>query len=250
MSKQTGLGDRLLVSGYDISGDTQQIGNLSTPIATLDQTGINKSAHERNFGLAEAQGEFVTFFNDADDAEHEVLKALPRSNGHVMYLRGAAAGNSGFAAVGKRIQYDGSRGDDGSLTFQVGFQSDGFVGDWGVQLTDGPETITGAGNVAGVDLGTGSTAFGWQAHLEVVAFTGTSATIKLQTSSDDAVGDPYADLTGGAFTTVTGPTWERLMSSSATATVERYVRLNVAGTFSSLTFAVVFNRNNATRAVS
>jgi hypothetical protein len=32
--------------------------------------------------------------------------------------------------------------------------------------------------------------------------------------------------------------------------VERYVRVNVAGTFTNLAFAVVFNRNHATRAVS
>lgn len=250
MAKQTGLGDRLLASGYDISGDTQSIGNLSTPIATIEQTGIDKSAMERNFGLSDAQGEFTAFFNDADDAAHEALSSLPRSNGHLMYLRGAAAGNPGFAVVGKRIDYAGSRGDDGSLTFGVNFQSDGFVADWGTQLTDGPENITAAGNTTGVELGTSSTAFGWQAHLQVVAFTGTSATIKLQTSSDDGDVDTYADLTGGSFATVTGRTWERIQSSSDTATVEEFVRVNVAGTFSSLTFAVVFNRNKAARAVA
>lgn len=250
MSKQTGLGDRLLVSGYDISGDTQSIGNLSTPVATLDQTAIDKSAHERNFGLSSAEGEFTTFFNDATDAQHAALKSLPRTNGHLMYLRGAAAGNAGWAAVGKRLDYAGTRGDDGALTFSVGFNSDGFVADWGVQLTDGVETVTAAGDLAGVDLGTGSTAFGWQAHLEVTAFTGTSATIKLQTSSDDGAVDTYADLTDGTFATVTGRTWERLASSSDTATVEEFVRVNVAGTFTSLSFAVVFNRNNATRSVS
>lgn len=250
MAKQTGLGDRLLASGYDISGDTQSIGNLSTPIATIEQTGIDKYAMERNFGLSDAQGEFTAFFNDADDAAHEVLSSLPRSNGHLMYLRGAAAGNAAFAVVGKRIDYAGSRGDDGSLTFGVNFQSDGFVADWGTQLTDGPETITAAGNTTGVDMGTGSTAFGWQAHLQVMAFTGTSATIKLQTSSDDGGTDTYADLTGGSFATVTGRTWERIQSSSDTATVEEFVRVNVAGTFSSLTFAVVFNRNKAARAVA
>lgn len=251
MSKQTGLGDNLLVSGYDISGDTQSIGNLSTPIATIDLTGIDKSAFERGFGIANAAGEFVAFFNKAADAAHEVLKTLPRANGHLMYLRGTGYGNSAFAAVGKRLDYAGSRGDDGSFTFNVSFNSDGFVGDWGWQLTDGIEVLTAAGDLTGVNLGGGgSKAFGWQAHLQVFSFTGTSATVKLQTSSDDGAVDTYADLTGGSFTTVTGRTWERLQSSSETATVEQYVRVSVAGTFSNLAFAVVFNRNNATRAVS
>jgi hypothetical protein len=137
VSKQTGLGDNLLVSGYDISGDTQSIGSLSTPIATIDLTGIDKEAMERGFGIADAQGEFTSFFNDADDAEHEVLKTLPRTNGHLMYLRGTGPGRSAFAVQGKRIDYAGTRGDDGSFTFNVSFNSDGFVADWGYQLTDG-----------------------------------------------------------------------------------------------------------------
>lgn len=251
MSKQTGLGDQLFVDGYDISGDTQSIGGLSTPIATIDLTGINKSAHERGFGIASASAEFTAFFNDADDAAHEVLSSLPRSNGHLMYLKGSTAGNAGIAMIGKRMDYAGSRGDDGSFTFNVAMQSDGTVAEWCTQLTDGKITVTGAGNQDGVDLGGGgSKSFGWQAYLQVFDFTGTSATIKLQTSSDDADTDAYADLTGGAFTTVTGRTTERLASSSDTATVEQWVRVNVAGTFSSLTFAVVFNRNNATRYVT
>lgn len=251
MSKQTGLGDQLYVAGYDIAGDVQSISSLSTPIATIELTGINKSAYERGYGIADASGEFVSFFNKADDAQHEVLSALPRSNGHIMYCRGAVQGNAAVGAVGKRTDYAGTRGDDGSLTFSVPFSGDGSVLDWCTQLTDGKVTVTGAGNQDGVDLGGGgSKSFGWQAYLQVFSFTGTSATVKLQTSSDDGAVDTYADLTGGAFATVTARTAERLVSSSATATVEQWVRVNVAGTFSSLAFAVIFNRNNAARYVS
>lgn len=250
MSKQTGLGDQLYINGYDIAGDTQSIGSLSTPIATLDMTGINKEAMERQYGTADATGEFTSFFNDADDAAHEALSALPRTDSHLMYLRGTGQGRSALAMIGKRADYAGTRGDDGSLTFGVNMSGSGSVAEWCTQLTAGKVTVTGAGNQAGVDLGSGSTAFGWQAYLQVFAFTGTSATIKLQTSSDNAVGDPYADLTGASFTTVTGRTTQRLASASDTATVERWLRVNVAGTFSSLTFAVIFNRNLAARYVA
>jgi hypothetical protein len=41
MAKQTGLGDQLYVDGYDIAGDIQAIGSISTPIAALEMTGIN-----------------------------------------------------------------------------------------------------------------------------------------------------------------------------------------------------------------
>lgn len=251
MSKQTGLGDQLFVDGYDIGGDTQSIGSLATPVATLEVTGITKSAFERLHGIANAQGEFTAFFNDADDAAHEALKTLPRSDGHLMYLRGAGAGNQAIGMVGKRIDYAGSRGDDGSFTFGVSMQGSGSVADWCTQLTDGKITVTAAGDEGGVDLGGGgSKSFGFQAYLQVFAFTGTSADIKLQTSSDDGAVDTYADLTDGAFTTVTGRTAERIASSSDTATVEQWVRVSVAGTFTELTFAVIINRNNATRYVS
>lgn len=251
MSKQTGLGDQLFVDGYDIAGDTQSIGGLSTPIATIDMTGINKSAHERQYGLADGTAEFTAFFNDAADAAHEVLSDLPRTNGQIMYLKGTTAGNAAIVVVGKRTDYAGSRGDDGSFTFGVTAGGSGSVTEWCTQLTAGKVEVTGAGSLAGVDLGGGgSKAFGWQAYIQVFSFTGTSATVKLQTSSDDAATDAYADLTGASFTTITGRTTERLVSSSATATVEQWVRVNVAGTFTSLVFAVVFNRNNATRYVT
>jgi hypothetical protein len=251
VSKQSGLGDQLFVDGYDIGGDVQSISSLSTPIATLEMTGITKSAFERDFGIANAQGEFTSFFNDADDAAHEALKTLPRADGHLMYLRGSGQGNQAIGMVGKRIDYAGSRGDDGSFTFGVSMQGSGNVADWCTQLTDGKTTVVAAGDQAGVVLGGGgSKSFGWQAYLQVFSFTGTSADIKLQTSSDDGAVDAYADLTDGAFTTVTGRTAERIASSSDTATVEQWVRVNVAGTFSNLVFAVIINRNNATRYVS
>ena len=250
MTKQTGLGDQLFVDGYDIAGDVQSIGNLSTPIAALEMTGINKYAMERQYGIADAAGEFTSFFNDADDAAHEALSTLPRADGHLMYLRGEGAGRPAIGAVGKRIDYAGTRGDDGSLTFGIQFQGNGSVLDWGVQLTEGREVYASAANGDGVDLGTGSKAFGWQAYVQVFSIGSGSADVALQSSSDDGAVDTYATLTGGSFTTVSGRTVQRLASSSDTATVERYVRVAVSGTFTDLDFCVIFNRNNGPRYVS
>jgi hypothetical protein len=53
-------------------------------------------------------------------------------------------------------------------------------------LTAAPRTDTTATNGTSYDFGTGSTAFGLQAYLQVLSFTGTSCTIKLQESSDNA----------------------------------------------------------------
>lgn len=249
MAKQSGLGDQLFIGGYDIGADINSIGSLATPRETLPATGITQSAMARLLGKRDGQAEFTSYFNDATSQEHDALKGLPLTDVHLMYLRGTTLGNQGIGLVGKQINYDPNRGDDGSLLFGVNVQANAYGIDWGRQLTAGKVSHTGATNGTSVDLGTGSLSFGWQAYLQVFSLTGTSCTVTIQESSDDAVGDPFAAITGGAFTAATGRTVERLESSSATATVERYVRIVTSGTFTECSFAVLFTRNEATRAL-
>ena len=47
MAKTSGLGDNCYVGGYDLSGDIGSLGKISGSVATIDVTGINKSAFER-----------------------------------------------------------------------------------------------------------------------------------------------------------------------------------------------------------
>ena len=75
--------------------------------------------------------------------------------------------------------------------------------------------------------------------------TGTNATFTIQSSSDDGAGDAFAAVTGGAFTQVTGVGWERIQTARALA-IERYLRVAVTGTFTSVTFAVIVVRNPVT----
>lgn len=249
MSKQSGLGDQLFVSSLDIGGDIQAIGTLSTPRGALTVTGITKSAIERLYGQTSGEAEFTSFFNDAAGAAHPALSALPTTNVHLMYLRGTTRGNAGVGLIGKQVTYDGTRGDDGSFTFGVSAQSDGYTAEWGNQLTAGKQTDALATNSASVDLGTGSKSFGFQAYLQAFSIGSGTASIKIQESSDNGVGDAWADVTGGAFTNVTAATVERIASASATLTVERYVRVVTSGTFTNLVFAVLFIRNNAARVI-
>ncbi len=247
MAKQTGLGDQLFVDGYDIAGDIQQIGGLSTPIAALEMTGINKEANEREYGLADGQAEFTSFFNDAAGAAHVALKSLPRTDGHVMYLRGAGIGNAAISVIGKRIDYAATRGDDGSLTFGVTAQGSGTVVEWAQQVTAGRVSNASGASSASLDLGTGTKSFGFQAYLQAFSLGSGSAAVKLQTSSDNGAGDAWADLTNGAFANVTGRGTQRIVSASPTLAVERYVRVVTSGTFSNLSFCVTINRNNGPR---
>lgn len=245
MAKQSGLGDNFYIDGYDVSGDVQALDNISCPTGTLEDTGIDKSAIERLPAHRDGAMGGSTFFNDAALAQHVALKAMSRNDVQVYYARGTTIGNPAAAMVAKQLNYDGTRADDGSLTFKFDALANAFGLDWGKQLTAGKRTDTGATNGTGVDFGTGSTAFGLQAYLQVFSFTGTSATITVQESSDNGGGDAFAAVTGGAFTTVTGRTTERIQTARG-LTVERYLRVVTTGTFSSLVFAVMVNRNPAT----
>lgn len=244
MAKTSGLGDRLLVAGYNLSGDIGSLGRIGGGPSPLDVTGIDVSAFERIGGLRDGAIEFSAFFNPAATRAHPRLSTLPRTDVILTYCRGITLGNPAAGLVGKQVNYDGTRSQDGSFALSVQALANGFGVEWGRQLTAGPRTDTGAANGTGVDFAA-SSAFGLQAWLHVLAFTGTDATIKIQESSDNGSGDAFADVTGGAFTQVTsGPTSQRIQTSR-TLTVERYLRVvtTTSGGFSSLQFAVMVAKN-------
>jgi hypothetical protein len=243
MSKQSGLGDNLYIAGYDLSGDISALGNVGGGPAPLDFTGINKSAFERKGGIRDGRLQFTSFFNPGDDQAHPRLSALPRTDVILSYFRGTAAGGASANLVAKQANYDGNRADDGAFTFTVEALANGYGVEWGTSMTAGLRTDTEATDGASVDFGTGSTDFGLQAYLHVFAFTGTSVTVKLQESSDDAAADAWADVTGGGFTAATGITSERIQTARD-QTVERYLRVVTTGTFAEAVIAVSVIRND------
>jgi hypothetical protein len=88
-----------------------------------------------------------------------------------------------------------------------------------------------------------TTSFGLQAYLQVFSgFAGTSVTVKLQESNDNAGSDPYADITGGAFTAATGITSQRIATASGQS-VKRWIRVVTTGTFTAATFSVIICKN-------
>lgn len=245
MTKSSGLGDSLFIDGYDISNDVGQVGNLSAPRQTLEVTGINKSAMERIYGRGDGVIEFMPFFNDALLHSHVALSTLPTTDRLLSYFHGSTIGFPAASVYGKQIGYDGTVGDDGAFTFSVAANANAYWLEWGEQLTAGKSNLTGSGALTSYDYGAavGTTNFGLQAYLHVFAFTGTSATVAIQSSTDNAVGDAFANVTGAVFTAATARTFERIQTGR-TAAVERYLRVNVTGTFSNFDFAVQVVRND------
>jgi hypothetical protein len=244
MSKMSGLGDNFYVGGYALSGDTNSVSNISGGPAAIDMTGIDKSAHERLGGLRDGNMQWTSYFNNANTTPfgaHHALAPLPRTDVGVMYCRGVALGNPGACVQGKQIDYAPSRGASGELTIKVEVQANGFGLEWGQQLTAGTRTDVAATNGTAVDFTT-ATSFGFQAYLQVFAFTGTDVTIKLQDSADNST---FTDVASGAFPQVTVGRSTARIAVGGTATVRRYVRAVTVttGGFTSVAFAVVLAKN-------
>jgi hypothetical protein len=236
--KESGLGDRLFVAGYDLSGDIGSIQRIAGGPAAIDVTGIDKSGYERIGGLRNGGIDFTAWFDDQPGQAHPRLGSLPTTDQIVTYFHGATIGNACASMVGKQVNYDGNRGNDGAFTFSVNAVSSLYGMEWGQMLTAGKRTDTVATSPAtGLDGGAATT-LGAQAWLHVFSFTGTSVTVTLQDSADNstfaAIASPMS------FTAATGVTSERIAVSG---TIRRYVRAITAGTFSSAVFAVQFTRN-------
>src|SRR5437879_6555552 len=140
MTKQTGLGANFYVSGNNLSNDTSELTKVAAPLATLDVTGIDKSAHERLIGKRSGQVQWKTFFNPT--GAHPVLSALPTADALTTFVvpLGAppiAIGAPCASQVAKLLNYDPTRGADGSILFDVDAESNGFGLEWGDALTPG-----------------------------------------------------------------------------------------------------------------
>jgi hypothetical protein len=248
VAKSSGLGDALYLGGNDLSGDFTAIGNVGGGPSPLTTTGIDKSAMERIGGVRDGRLEATAWFNPA--LSHPVLSALPTTDVTAMYCRGTTLGSPAANIVGKQVNYDGQRGQDGSFPFAVSMQANGFGVEWGYLLTAGKRVDVAATNGTGVDFGLGSPPlfngqglFGAQAYLQVFAFTGTDVTVKVQDSADNV---SFADVTGMTFTAVTAAPGVQRIATASNQTVRRYLRAvtTTTGGFTSATFAVAVARND------
>ncbi|WP_406418054.1 hypothetical protein [Streptomyces sp. NBC_01614] len=153
MAKQSGLGDGLIVDGTNLSGDTGSLGRIGGGPNPLVVTGIDKGAFERIGGQRDGGIEWSSWFNPASGQAHAKLSSLPLINRMITYQRGTTLGKPAACLVGKQINYDPTRGDDGAMTIAVQSLSNGYGIEWGEQVTPGVRTDTGAASGDGVEFG-------------------------------------------------------------------------------------------------
>ena len=237
--KQGGLGVKVFVGGVDVSGDIGSLQNLSTPQAVGIDTGVDKYAIERIALKKDGDIGIQTWWNST--GVHLVMAALPTADVLFSYWQSPLAiGGECFSMIGKQLNYDPVRADDGMLTTGVHAQANAFGAEWGESLTAGIRTDTAATNGASLDGGA-QTAFGAQAYCHVFSVTGTSMTVKIQDSADNV---SFADVAGLTFTTVAaGSKLGQRLATANNATIRRYLRAVTTGAFNPGTFAVQVNRN-------
>ena len=243
MVKKAGLAEQFFIHGFDLSGDVGSLQRVNSPVALLDVTAINKSAVERLQGLADGQIAFNTWFDDGANLEHTALKGLVTTDRITLWALGGAISDVAAMLVAKQMNYDPTRGADGSLAISVECLGATGVGmEWGEMLTAGKITHASATNGTSQD-NTASTANGLAALLELVSLATGTVTVVVQESSDNGGADPFAaKATFTAVAAASAPTAERI---TATGTVERYLRVATTGTFTTAVFAVAIRRGTA-----
>jgi hypothetical protein len=97
---------------------------------------------------------------------------------------------------------------------------------------------TGTVNGTSIDDGAASS-HGASAYLNCTVMPSGTATFAVQDSADNS---SFTNITGLAFTALTGPGHQRL-ATATNATIRRYVRVQCTGTHGTATAYVTFVRN-------
>jgi hypothetical protein len=231
--KGSGLGDLFFIGGMNVSGDINSLSSVSGGNTPIDVTAINQSGVARLGGQRTGAMDFVCYHNTTAGQIHSVLAALPTADVIATYLRGSALGTPAASINAKQLDYSPKRAANGALTIDVKTLSNSFGLEWGLAGTAGVRTDSAATNGSGFDsLGSLGIA-GVRLYVHLLAFTGTSVTIKLQESNDIGGVDPWADITGATTGALTVAGATRIATVSGT---KQFLRVVTTGTFSNAQF--------------
>lgn len=240
MAKQTGLGSSLLVEQWDLSGDIGAVTSIITTRATLDVPDISQSAMARIMGRRDGSLAYTAYWDTAASASHVVLSPQARTDQITSVLIGSTVGSAAASMVGKQITYAPTVGADGSLLATVNAQANGNGLEWGALLTTGKQTFaSGAINGTSIDFGSASSLFGAAAYIHVISLGSGTPTVTIADSADNAT---FATLSPVALAFSPTVPYAARAQTGVAATIRRYVRVQVSGTYTNLVAAVVFVR--------
>ena len=243
--KSSGLGAALWVGGYDVGASTNSLSRIAGGNTPIPMTDITQSAMAREGGERTGGMDIVSYWNPDAGGSHAAYSDLPTADDVATYVAYTPAiGVPSYSCIGKQLNYDGARAQDGGFLLNVTVESNGYGGAWGFLATAGKRTdsaATSAASVTALDqLSASPGAFGLVMFVHVFSIGSGTPTIKLQESSDNGA-DAYADVTGATTGVVTAPSALRVATGSIA--VERYLKVVTTGTFTNLVFAVQVYRH-------
>lgn len=228
MTKQSGLGDKFLIGGYDISGNINAIDEVSTPIGVLDATDITQYAHARLRGQSDGTLKVTSYMSATAGVQDPPLPSLPRTDTIATYCRGITLGNPGVSINSKQVDYNPTRDQKGNLTFKTECAANQYGLEWGLQLTPGvftsPNSLVGTASTFETNIANWSATTNCSvAQSNTVAHGGTQSLRLSSTAGGDMVAGHCAAanvLTQG-FAVVPGQqvmvnAWERAGASVRT----------------------------------
>jgi hypothetical protein len=230
-----GKDNKILFGAYDLTSYFNSA-NFSREQAVNETTTFGSSQATYIGGIESASASLTGFWDGGSDAVDEELQAIIGSASATplsIYQSGDTAGNKVVLLNSKIQNYT----IDSSVADAVGISAT-FTGDnFGNGKSLYALTNTSAtANTTAVDMGA-SSSLGGQAFLHCTAHSSANISVKIQSSADNS---SFADVSGFAFTDLSGITSERI---ATTNTVNRYVRLAITVTSGSATFSVGYAHN-------
>ena len=229
MAKQAAHGTRIYLDGYDLSGylTATDLGvEQETPVVTCFGD-AGPRAVVGNYGVAvSASG----LFDGAAGRIDEIIDAL-RGNDSDHYLTqlfgGTVAGSISYDSIARMASEPRKADIGGAVMLDFSLAGSGGMAR-GMVLAN--KTSTGAENIAGVNQGVTTAGQVYAVTFRLLAFTGTSVTMKLQESQNDGAPDTYADIAGLTSGALSALGAVRVTTAAAS---EAWKRVVLSGTYSS-----------------
>lgn len=241
MAIRSGIGARLFLDQYDLSGDVGSIGSINGGTNLQEIPVLQDVAMRRLSLLRDGAVDFSAYFNGSTGGSAPVLEDLPGNATQITVASGSVVGYDTWSMLGLQATYDTVRGQDGSLVLNTNLMANATATESGELLTTGLQTFASSGAGSVLTYSGVSTAFGLVAYLHATALTSGTATVAIQDSTDNI---SYGNVTGGGFTAITGPTKQRI-ATAKDLVVKKYVKINITGTFVGLKVVVAFIRYRA-----
>ena len=263
MPRLSGVGSRLLIGGYDVSGHARAINGLQMSQSPIDVTAVSDVAMRRILARSDGALDWTSYFeNTADHGGHIHRNPATWSDIWTSLVFGGRRGDHVANMRGLRVTYAPTIADDGSLTAAINAQSTVIRGAWpavrwgrALDVTNAQD-LTGTDsqtprNTAYVDLGAAVpnvVEIGVVIHVTRLARAGGTPDLQLEfrhNASDVGAGTLIGARTAASLIGVVGA-FAYEPHDGAAMTLDRYIRLTFLGNFHELTFtAAAFWRTSA-----